>query len=115
MTHYDVITISDMCADLMIWGEDLIPDFVQKEKAYYRDISWKWEGLVIYLLVNAQKLGLRTAVIGTVGNDILGGFTLKCLKDAGVDISSVICRDDITTGLGISMCYHNKRGYFFFF
>ena len=40
----------------------------------------------------AARLGLRTALVGVVGEDPFGYFMLRALEDAGIDVSG--CRID---------------------
>ena len=47
--------------------------------------------------VNMTRLGLATAVAGTIGDDILGRFVREVLHDAGVDCSILEVRDDLAT------------------
>lgn len=47
-------------------------------------------------LVAAQKLGVSTAYIGTVGDDPFGRFLMADLKKWGVDIRYVQCIPDCT-------------------
>ncbi|HCD02699.1 MAG TPA: hypothetical protein DER64_19470, partial [Planctomycetaceae bacterium] len=47
--------------------------------------------------VDMTRLGLATAVAGTIGNDILGRFVREVLDEAGVDCSILEIRDDLHT------------------
>ena len=47
--------------------------------------------------VDMARLGLRTAVAGTVGTDVFGQFVQDTLEDAGVDCRCLISRDDVDT------------------
>jgi sugar/nucleoside kinase (ribokinase family) len=106
-----VITIADMSADLMIWGEDLEPDFGQKEKildGYVLDMG----GSCAIFACQCAKLALKTSVIGTVGHDVIGKLIVDRLEESGVDVSHVIWRDDVTSSLGVAMCRENTRAIF---
>lgn len=111
MKRFDVITVADMSADLMVWGEDLTPDFGQKEKVldgYVLEMG----GSCAIFACQCAKLGLRTGILGTVGRDRIGELVVNRLTEAGVDVSEVIWRDDIVTSLGIAMCKGNTRAIF---
>jgi len=47
--------------------------------------------------VNMTRLGLATAVAGTIGNDIFGRFVREVFSEAGVDCSILEVRDDLQT------------------
>lgn len=111
MKKYDIITLADMSADLMIWGEDLEPDFGQKEKVL-EGYKLEMGGSCAIFACQAAKLGLRTGLIGTVGKDRIGDLVVQRLAESGVDVQNVIWRDDITTSLGIAMCKGNSRAIF---
>lgn len=111
MKRYDVITLADMSADLMVWGDDLEPDFGQKEKVL-NGYKLEMGGSCAIFACQAAKLGLRTGLIGTVGKDQIGELVVHRLAESGVDVQNVIWRDDITTSLGIAMCKGNTRAIF---
>ena len=47
--------------------------------------------------VNMTRLGLATAVAGTIGDDIFGRFVREVFSEAGVDCSILEVRDDLQT------------------
>jgi len=105
---YDIVTIGDVCVDIMISGGDVEPEFNQKEKVignYVVDMG----GSCTIFACQAAKLGLKTAVIGTSGCDIFGKLVIERLKDAGVDTGYIFEREDLKTGLGIALCKGHDR------
>jgi sugar/nucleoside kinase (ribokinase family) len=52
------------------------------------------------------RLGLKTAFIGKVGNDLFGQFMLDSMENRGIDVSGVI--SESTTGTGLSVILANQ-------
>jgi ribokinase len=50
--------------------------------------------------VQCARLGADVTMMGCVGDDIFGKVLLETPKDAGVDISHVVVREGITSGVG---------------
>ena len=59
--------------------------------------------------VGATKLGLKTAVLSTIGDDINGKIALKALADAGVDTSYLTTDKKTTTRYSIILNYQSER------
>jgi ribokinase len=105
---YDVVTIADLCVDLALAGKDVVPEFMQKEKLIDNYVLELGGSCSIFASQTA-KLGLRTAVVGVVGNDFMGEFVIKRLKESGVDTDYISVRDHVKTGLGVAICKKNDR------
>nr|MDO8087795.1 sugar kinase [Candidatus Sigynarchaeum springense] len=99
---YDVITIGDCCVDLILSGGSVVPEFGQKEKIvdnYFLEMG----GSCTIFACQAAKLGLKTAVIGRVGDDPFGNLILHRLSGAGVDTSHVARDKNVKTGITVVM------------
>jgi sugar/nucleoside kinase (ribokinase family) len=99
---YDIITIGDCCVDLILSGGAVVPEFGQKEKIvdnYFLEMG----GSCTIFACQAAKLGLKTAVIGKVGDDPFGSLILQRLSGAGVDISYVARDNALKTGITVVM------------
>jgi ribokinase len=105
---FDVITFSDMCVDLIISGKDVLPQFGQVEKLV-DDYSLEIGGSCNIFACQAAKLGLRTAVLGRVGDDSFGRLILQRLHDCGVDTRYVIVDPALKTGIGVALCPPGDR------
>lgn len=105
---YDILTIGDMCVDLIVTGEDLTPQFGQIEKLV-GDYELEMGGSCNIFACQAAKLGLRVGVIGRVGDDDFGRLVVRRLVESGVDIKNVIVDPTLKTGLGIALCQGNDR------
>jgi len=58
------------------------------------------------------KIGYNTAVIGKVGKDSFGTYTLNTLSESRVDISGIACSDDAPTSSAIvALNSHGERSF----
>ena len=105
---YDVITFSDMCVDLILTGPDVSPEFGQIEKLI-DDYTLELGGSCNLFACQCAKLGLRTAVLGRVGDDSFGRLILHRLQEAGVDTRHVIIDPARKTGIGVALCPPGDR------
>jgi len=106
--EYDILTVGDMCVDLIISGEDVVPEFGQCEKLV-GDYELEMGGSCNIFACQAAKLGLRVGVIGRVGDDDYGRLVLQRLAASGVDVQHVIVDPNVKTGLGVALCQGNDR------
>ena len=106
--EFDVITFSDMCVDLILTGSDVSPQFGQVEKLI-DDYTLELGGSCNIFACQCAKLGLRTAVLGRVGDDSFGRLILQRLGQAGVDTRHVIVEPGLKTGLGVALCPPSDR------
>ncbi|MGG3925618.1 carbohydrate kinase [Metabacillus fastidiosus] len=82
---------------LITLGEALI-DFIPSDnenKVYEKNFG----GAPANVAVGGALLGMNSAFIGKVGQDVLGVFLQQTLKDYGVDVSSLSLTKDYRTGL----------------
>ena len=84
--------------DLVLSGE-VEPVFGQAERLVHHDLVLGGSGALTACA--AARLGLRTALIGVVGDDALGRFVLDTLATRGVDSSG--CRVETTLPTGITV------------
>jgi sugar/nucleoside kinase (ribokinase family) len=106
--RYDVITFGDMCVDLIVTGDDIVPRFGQVEKLV-DDYAIEMGGSCCIFACQAAKLGLRVGILGRVGDDGFGRLVLRRLDECGVDTSHVIVDPTLKTGLGIALCRGDDR------
>ena len=105
---FDVITFSDMCVDLIITGADVLPQFGQVEKLV-DDYTLELGGSCNLFACQCARLGLRTAVLGRVGDDSFGQLILRRLQENGVDTRHVIVDPAYKTGIGVALCPPGDR------
>ena len=106
--RYDVITFGDMCVDLIVTGDDIVPEFGQVEKRV-DDYALEMGGSCNIFACQAAKLGLKVAVLGRVGDDDFGRLVTRRLTQCGVDTGHVIVDPTLKTGLGIALCQGDDR------
>jgi ribokinase len=100
---YDILTIGDMCVDLVVDLGRTKPLFGQAEQ-WVRDYTLEMGGSACIFACQAAKLGLRVAVVGRVGNDAFGQLALRRLSESGVDTRYVLVEPSLKTGLGLALC-----------
>ncbi len=105
---YDIITFGDMCVDLIVTGDDVVPEFGQVEKLV-GDYELEMGGSCNIFACQAAKLGLKVGILGRVGDDVFGRLILRRLSESGVDTRHVIVEPAIKTGLGVAFCQDNDR------
>jgi sugar/nucleoside kinase (ribokinase family) len=106
--QYDILTFGDMCVDLIVTGDDLVPRFSQFEKLV-GDYDLEMGGSCNIFACQAAKLGLRVGVLGRIGDDDFGRLILRRLVESGVDVQHVVVDSALKTGLGIALCQGNDR------
>lgn len=108
MKKYDILTFGDLCADLIINGKDVVPEFGQKEKLF-DDYFIEMGGSCSIFACQAAKLGMRTVLVGKVGKDQYGKLVLDTLKAAGVATEYITADEGLKTGLSIALNAVNDR------
>ena len=105
---YDILTVFDICADLVMDLGDTVPEFDQKEK-YIDSFTLDMGGSTCIFACQCAKLGLKTTGIGVAGNDILGNIITDTLVKSGVDISNIITDGNVKTALGVHLVRGDDR------
>lgn len=108
MQRYEVVTFGDMCVDLIVSGGDVVPRFGQVEQVV-GDYVLEMGGSCCLFACQAAKLGLRTGILGRVGDDAFGHLILDRLAGCGVDTTHVLVDPLLKTGLGIALCREDDR------
>jgi sugar/nucleoside kinase (ribokinase family) len=100
---FDIITIADMCVDLVVDLGDSVPRFGQVEQ-WVEDYFVELGGSANIFACQAARLGLRVAVLGRVGDDAFGRLALRRLGECGVDTRYVTVDAGLKTGIGVALC-----------
>jgi ribokinase len=102
----DVLAVGDVNPDLLVTG-DVTPRFGQAEQ----DVSARLTlgGSAAIFAAGAARLGLRTALAATIGDDDLGRATRAMLVARGVDVSPIGVDADRSTGLSINLQRDDDR------
>lgn len=104
---FDVVVVGEINADLILRG-NVIPEFGQIEQVVdYADLTLGSSAIIF--ACGAAKLGLRTAFVGKVGDDLFGKFMLESIEACGIDISGIIIDDKVGTGLSVILASEGDR------
>ena len=101
--NYDIITVGDMCVDLVVDLGQTEPQFGQAEQ-WVPDYTVEMGGSACIFACQAAKLGLRVAVVGRVGDDAFGQLAVRGLAESGVDTGHIMVDPGLKTGLGLALC-----------
>jgi sugar/nucleoside kinase (ribokinase family) len=96
----DLVVIGDANPDVLVIGDDVTPEFGQKEKLV-RSGSLAVGGSAAITAVAAARLGLSVALVAAIGPDPAGEFMRGELARAGVDTSPLAVRAAEPTGLTV--------------
>ena len=102
------MVIGDCNPDVLVLGGDVTPAFGQQEKLV-ATIDLVIGGSAAITAVAAARLGLRVALVATVGADPAGEFMLGQLTREGVDVSAVISRGQAPTGMTVALSRGGDR------
>lgn len=104
----DVFTFGDLCVDFIMKGKDVVPEFGQKEKLV-DDYSLEMGGSCSIFACQTAKLGLKTVVVGHVGEDAFGDLILNTMKDSGVCTQYVKREKEQKTGITMMLSTGEDR------
>ncbi len=99
-TGPDLVVVGDCNPDLIVSGSDTVPEFGQHEKLV-DSASLVLGGSGAITAVQAAKLGVSTAFVGMVGDDLLGEWCLAQLAASGVDASGCHTVPGVGTGITV--------------
>jgi len=105
--QYDVVVVGEINVDLILQG-NVVPSFSQVEQIV-DDANLVIGSSSVIFACGAARLGLRTAVVGKVGNDLFGKFMIDSMEARGVDTRGVIVDPQIPTGLSVILAKQNDR------
>jgi sugar/nucleoside kinase (ribokinase family) len=105
---FDFLVIGDCNPDLVLNGENVAPMFGQVERVV-DNAELMIGGSGAITACGAARLGLRTALVGLVGDDALGRFMLDALMQRGVDVSSVVVDRRLATGVSVVLVREEDR------
>lgn len=106
-SRYDLVVLGELNADLILSG-NVVPVFGQVEQVVSRADLTLGSSAVIFAC-GAARLGLRTAFIGKVGDDLFGHYMLESMAGRGIDVDGVAVDSEIQTGLSVILNRGNDR------
>ena len=105
---FDLLVVGDCNPDLLLVGGDVVPECGQREKLV-ESARLVVGGSAAIAACGAARLGLDTAFVGAVGDDLLGTFMLDALADRGVDVSGCMVDPAVPTGVTVAMVRGDDR------
>jgi len=91
----EVCCLGHMCTDILVKNVDSYPKTGQLLPV--DSITQKTGGCAMNAAIGLAKLGVRTALIGKVGDDGFGRFIRKTLEDSGVNTDGLTVDHDSST------------------
>ena len=107
MADLDLLVLGDANPDLVLTG-DVAPAFGQTEKLV-DGARLAIGGSGAITACGAARLGLRTAFVGVVGDDLFGRFVLDALQERGVDTRACVVHPKHPTGLSVILSRGDDR------
>jgi len=110
---YDVAVVGDLNVDVILSG---VPDLpTAGTSAIAADYAFALGGSAANAACGAARLGLVTCIVGKVGDDYFGRYTMAAAQNAGVDTKWVVISPTDRTGLTVSIsgndrCFLSYRG-----
>jgi sugar/nucleoside kinase (ribokinase family) len=107
-SQFDLVVLGDCNPDLVLTGDEIEPSFGQVERFVdAADLMIGGSGSIV--ACGAARLGLRTALIGMVGDDLFGNFMCDALTQRGVDTSSIVVDPSSRTGVTVILSRPGDR------
>lgn len=104
----DLLVLGDCNPDLVLTGENVAPAFGQVERLV-DDAQLTIGGSAGIMACGAARLGLRTAFVGVVGDDLFGRFMIDALNERGVDTDGIVVDPGAHTGLTVVLSRPGDR------
>jgi sugar/nucleoside kinase (ribokinase family) len=104
----DLLVVGDVNPDVVLSGVPRRITYAQVEQLVDTG-TLTVGGSAAILACGAARLGLRTALVGIVGDDAAGRFMLEQLASHGVDTAACVVRDGIATGLTVHLVRDDDR------
>ena len=107
-SEFDLVVLGDCNPDLVLTGDEVEPSFGQVERLVdAADLMIGGSGGIF--ACGAARLGLRTAFIGMVGDDVFGRFMCDALSERGVDVRGIVVDPSLRTGVTVILSRPGDR------
>jgi sugar/nucleoside kinase (ribokinase family) len=104
----DLVVLGDCNPDLVLADPELEPAFGQAERLVDNaELTIGGSGAI--MACAAARLGLRTALVAVVGDDLFGRFMVQALGERGVDTSAIVVDPSLRTGLTVILARPDDR------
>jgi hypothetical protein len=105
---FDLVVLGDCNPDLVLSGADVEPQFGQVEKLV-EDAELTIGGSGGIMAAGAARLGLNTAMVGVVGDDLFGRFMVDALIARNVDTTGITVDSNARSGLTVVLARPDDR------
>lgn len=105
---FDLLVIGEINPDLIVRGQDVVPQFGQAEKLVEEARLTIGSSSVI-TACGAARLGLMVSFIGLVGGDEFGRYMLDAMRERGIDVSACVVDDHHATGMSVILSAPDDR------
>jgi len=102
-----ILAIGDLNIDIIVSGMSEFPELGRE--IHCGDVRTVMGGSASIFVCRLGQLGVEVDILGVVGKDDNGRMVLNTLRSNNVGIDKVIIRDDIRTGVTISLTYPNDK------
>lgn len=106
MKDFDIVIAGELNLDVILYG--LPMEMPAERELLANGFRATLGGSSSIVAHNAAVLGARVAFTAFIGNDEFGRIALDRLTDAGVDVSTVVCKD-AASGITIVLPHGNQR------
>ena len=104
----DLLVLGDCNPDLILRGDAVEPAFGQAERLIdAADLTIGGSGAIAACA--AARLGLRTAIVGVLGDDEFGRFMVQALRERGVETAGLVVDRCARTGLSVILSRDQDR------
>jgi sugar/nucleoside kinase (ribokinase family) len=104
----DLLVLGDCNPDLILRGDAVEPAFGQAERLVdAADLTIGGSGAI--MACGAARLGLRTAIVGVLGDDEFGRFMIRALRERGVETAGLVVDPRARTGLSVILARDQDR------
>ena len=102
-----ILVIGDLNVDIIVSGMTEFPELGRE--IHCGDVRTVMGGSASIFACRLSQLGAEVDILGVVGRDENGKIVLNTLQLNNVGLEKVIIRDDIRTGVTISLTYPNDK------
>jgi sugar/nucleoside kinase (ribokinase family) len=106
--EFDVVVVGDVNPDVVLRGPDVVPEFDQHEKLV-PEAAVVIGGSASITASACARLGLRTRVVGALGDDVFGRFMLEELRERQVDVELCPILPGVPTGFSVILSRGTDR------
>lgn len=105
---FDLLVVGEINPDLILGGQDVVPEFGQAEKLV-EDARLTMGSSAVITACGAARLGLNVAFAGVVGDDEFGRFMLRAMQERGIDTHACIVDPAVPTGISVILSHPQDR------